>query len=47
MFQINHDGYMRHAIGLAANAPELPFGAVIVHRRSAEFQGQQLSARRA
>lgn len=37
MFQINHDGYMRHAIGLAANAPELPFGAVIVHRRSGEI----------
>ncbi len=34
MLALNHDHYMRQAIALAANVPELPFGAVVVHRES-------------
>lgn len=34
MFKLDHERHMRRAIALAANAPELPFGAVIVHRGS-------------
>ncbi|HKM52570.1 MAG TPA: nucleoside deaminase [Isosphaeraceae bacterium] len=34
MFKLDHERHMRRAIAMAANAPELPFGAVIVHRGS-------------
>jgi tRNA(Arg) A34 adenosine deaminase TadA len=33
---LDHERYMKRAIALAANVPELPFGAVIVHRPSGE-----------
>ena len=32
----DHERYMRRAIELTANAPELPFAAVIVHRGTGE-----------
>ena len=34
MSELNHERYMRRAIELTTNCPELPFGAVIVHRPS-------------
>jgi tRNA(Arg) A34 adenosine deaminase TadA len=36
MAELDHERYMRRAIALAANAPRLPFGAVIVDRESGE-----------
>ena len=33
----DHEHYMRRAIELAANVPEFPFGALIVHRDSGEI----------
>ncbi len=32
--KLDHERYMRQAIALTANVPELPFGSVIVHRES-------------
>ena len=32
----DHERHMRQAIALMANMPELPFGAVIVHRESGD-----------
>jgi tRNA(adenine34) deaminase len=34
MSDLDHERYMRRAIALAANVPNLPFGAVIVNRDS-------------
>lgn len=34
MSHLDHERYMRRAIELAANVPDLPFGAVIVDRNS-------------
>ena len=34
MRKLYHESYMRRAIDLAANVPNLPFGAVIVDRES-------------
>ncbi|MDP3331101.1 MAG: nucleoside deaminase, partial [Methylococcaceae bacterium] len=34
---MNHEQYMRRAIELALQAPDLPFGAVIVNRNSGEI----------
>jgi tRNA(Arg) A34 adenosine deaminase TadA len=36
MSDLDHTHHMRRAIALAANVPDLPFGAVIVHRTSGE-----------
>lgn len=36
MSGLDHERHMRRAIELTANAPELPFAAVIVHRGSGE-----------
>ncbi len=36
MLEIDHERHMRRAIALTANTPQLPFGAVIVHRESGE-----------
>lgn len=33
----DHEHYMRRAIELAANVPDFPFGALIVHRDSGEI----------
>ena len=35
--QLNHEDYMRRAITLALNAPDLPFGAVIVNRATGKI----------
>jgi tRNA(Arg) A34 adenosine deaminase TadA len=37
MRELDHESYMRRAIDLAANVPNLPFGAVIVDRESGEI----------
>jgi tRNA(Arg) A34 adenosine deaminase TadA len=37
MHELDHEGFMRRAIELTANAPERPFGAVIVDLRSGEI----------
>ena len=37
MPELDHERYMRRAIALAVEVPELPFGAVIVHRGSGEI----------
>ena len=34
MSELDHERHVRRAIALAANSPEWPFGAVIVHRGS-------------
>jgi len=36
MSELDHERYMRRAIELTANAPSLPFAAVIVHRGTGE-----------
>jgi tRNA(adenine34) deaminase len=36
MSELDHERYMRRAIALTASVPELPFGAVVVHRESGE-----------
>ena len=36
MSELDHERHMRRAIALAASVPELPFGAVVVHRESGE-----------
>lgn len=37
MEDLDHELYMRRAIELAANVPDVPFGAVIVDRRSGQI----------
>lgn len=37
MNELDHERYMRKAIALTANVPELPFGAVIMNRDSGEI----------
>jgi len=37
MSELQHERFMRRAIELAANVPDLPFGAVIVERESGEI----------
>lgn len=37
MRKLDHESYMRRAIDLAANVPNLPFGAVIVDRESGKI----------
>lgn len=37
MRELDHQRYMRRAIDLTANVPELPFAAVIVHGESGEI----------
>lgn len=34
--KLDHERHMRRAIALTTNTPELPFGAVIVHRESGD-----------
>jgi tRNA(Arg) A34 adenosine deaminase TadA len=34
---MNHEDYMRRAIGLALKVPEFPFGAIIVRRATSEI----------
>ncbi len=48
MSELQHERFMRRAIELAANVPELPFGAVIVERESGEIiaWGQIITASR-
>lgn len=36
MREIDHERFMRQAIRLAGHVPDLPFGAVIVHRETGE-----------
>ena len=37
MNDLDHERYMRQAIELASNVPDVPFGAVIVDRRSGQI----------
>jgi tRNA(Arg) A34 adenosine deaminase TadA len=40
MVELNHEGFMRRAIAQAANAPEAPFGSVIVNRGSGDIMAE-------
>jgi tRNA(Arg) A34 adenosine deaminase TadA len=44
--ELDHEHFMRRAIGLAANVPRLPFGAVIVDRDTQAIVAQSNLARR-
>ena len=38
--KMTHEDYMRKAIAMALNVPELPFGAVIVNRATGEIMAE-------